>query len=156
MMEKRDALILSHLRNDARETLTRMSRKTSIPVSTIYDRLKAQESSIIKRYTALLDFNELGYNARCKVILKIAREKKEALEKFLISHISVNSLYKINNGFDFLVEGIFKSIKESEDFLEALEIKFGVKTKQVYYIIDDIKRESFMSDPELLGILGLV
>lgn len=155
MISKKDMVILSYLRKDARETLTRMSRKTSIPVSTIYDRLKTQEQEIIKGYTALLDFSKLGYNARCKIIIRVAREKRDELERFLLVHRNVNSLYKINNGFDFLIEGVFRNIRESEDFLEMLDTKFGVKTKQVYYIIDDIKREAFMADPEWVEKFGV-
>ncbi len=155
MINKKDLAILSHLRQDARETLTRMSRKTTIPVSTIYDRIKAQESSTIRGYTALLDFSKLGFNARCKIIVKVNREKREDVEKFLLSHQSINTLYKINNGFDFLMECIFRDIKESEEFLEALDMKFGVKTKQVYYIMDDIKREAFLADPVLVENFGM-
>ena len=156
MIPQKDMMILSHLRKDARETLTKMSRMTGIPVSTIYDRLKMHEKELIKGYTCLLDFSKLGYSARAKIIVKVAREKRDQLEHYLLSHESVNSLYKINNGFDFMVEGIFRDIKQSEDFLEALEIKFGVKSKQVYYIIDDIKREAFMAEPEMLDKFGFM
>ncbi len=155
MVNKKDMMIISNLRADARETLTKMSRKTGIPVSTIYDRLKAQEGDIINGYTALLDFSKLGYNARCKIIMKVNRDQRETVEKYLLTHQNVNSLYKINNGFDFLMEGVFKNIRECEDFLEVIEMKYGVKSKQVYYIIDDIKREAFMADPVWIEKFGL-
>jgi len=155
MMNKKDIAILSHLRKDARETLTKMSRMTTIPVSTIYDRMKAQENETIKGYTALLDFSRLGFNARCKIIIKVNRDKRDDVEKYLLSHQSINTLYKINNGFDFMMECIFRDMKGSEEFLENLDMKFGVKTKQVYYIIDDIKREAFMADPVLVERFGM-
>ena len=155
MMNKKDIAILSHLRKDARETLTKMSKMTTIPVSTIYDRMKAQENDTIKGYTALLDFSKLGFNARCKIIIKVNRDKRDDVEKYLLSHQSINTLYKINNGFDFMMECIFRDMKGSEEFLENLDMKFGVKTKQVYYIIDDIKREAFMADPVLVENFGM-
>lgn len=153
MLSKKDLIVLSHLRNDSRETLTKMSRKTSIPVSTLFDRIRMHENSIIKRYTAILDFTQLGYNSRAKIIIKVKREEREDVENYLQKHENINSLYKINNGYDFLVEGIFKHIKEVEDFMEQLEIKFKIKSSQVYYIIEDIKREEFLSDPELVDVV---
>ena len=153
MIGEKDMLIVSVLRSNARETLTRMSNKINIPISTIYDKLKLYEGGLIKKHTALIDFSKLGFNTRANIVLKVDREKRELLKEFLVKNNNVNSLYKINNGFDFMIEGVFKNLKELEDFFEALEIKFKVKTKQVYYIIDDIKRESFLSDPDALKLM---
>jgi hypothetical protein len=62
-------------------------------------------------------------------------------------------MYKINNGFDFLLEVVFRDISEMEDFLETVDERFKLKAKQVYYIIDDIVRENFMTQPEMIGVL---
>ena len=42
-MKKKDQILLSYLRKDARMPLTKMSKKTNIPVSTLFDRLKVNE-----------------------------------------------------------------------------------------------------------------
>ncbi|MBI4439643.1 hypothetical protein HY638_01615, partial [Candidatus Woesearchaeota archaeon] len=44
------------------------------------------------------------------------------------------------------------SIGALEEFLEKLSVQFRVKRKEVYHIIDDIKREEFLSDPQLACI----
>ena len=54
-----------------------------------------------------------------------------------------------------MVETIFKNIKELEEFLEVLEDRFTIKTKQVYYIIDEISKEKFFSDQIYLEILKI-
>ena len=148
-LNKKDMQIIAHLRQDARMSLTTMSRKTTIPVSTIFDRLKVCEEGLIQKHTSLLNFAKLGFDARANITLKVGKEKREELKQFLMKNENVNSVYKINNGFDFLVEGVFKSIKDLEVFLELLEERFGVTEKSVYYIIEDIKREGFMSDAAL-------
>ena len=63
------------------------------------------------------------------------------------------SIFRINNGFDFIVEAVFKNINELENFIESLEDKFKIKSKNVYYIIDEIKREKFMTDPRVVDLL---
>lgn len=147
MLNKKELLLMAYLRQNARETLTKLSRKTNVPISTIYDKLKQYENDIIKKHTSLLDFNKLGYTTRATIMLKVDRETKEMLKEFLFNNRSINSVYKINNGYDFLIEGVFKEIRELEDFIEKVEGKFKIKNKQVYYIIEDIKREGFMADP---------
>lgn len=149
-MNQKDLKIIAYLRQDARMPLTKMSRKTHIPVSTIFDRLKINENNIIVKHTSLLNFDKLGYNTRANITLKVDREDKEALKEFLVKSPSVNSVYKINNGFDFMIEGIFKQIKDMEEFIEDMEQKFKITDKKSFFIIEDLKREAFMSSPNLI------
>jgi Lrp/AsnC family transcriptional regulator, leucine-responsive regulatory protein len=149
-MNKKDMQIISYLRNDARIPLTKLSKQTSIPVSTIFDRLKIQENHLIVKHTSLIDFAKLGYYTRANITLKVDREDKEKLREFLMKHPSINSVYRINNGFDFMIEGIFRQIVDMEEFLENLEHKYKIAKKNAYFIIEDLKRETFMSDPQLL------
>jgi len=154
MINKKDLIVISYLRQNARETLTRLSKKTHIPVSTIYDKLKLHEHDVITKYTSLLDFSKLGFNTRANVMLKVKIDKRDEVKDYLIKNQNVNSVCKINNGFDFMVDVIFKHIKDMEDFIECIEQRFDIKDKEVYYVIDDIKRECFMNDPAVLEILG--
>ncbi len=52
-MKDMDLSVLAKLRQNARERLTKMSRKTSIPVTTLYNKIKTLESSIVKKHTSL-------------------------------------------------------------------------------------------------------
>lgn len=148
MLDKKEMLILTNIRSNARESLTRISRKTCIPVSTIFEKLKIYESGLIKKYTSLIDFTQLGYNTRATILLKVTKEYKDKLREHLLINKSLNSVYKINNGYDFMLEGIFKEIKDVEVFLEKLENDFGVTEKYVYYIIDELRKEDFLSTPD--------
>ncbi|MBU1854102.1 MAG: Lrp/AsnC family transcriptional regulator [Nanoarchaeota archaeon] len=148
-MDKKDILFLTYLRNNARETLTVISRKTKIPISTLYDRLKNQEKDVITRHATLIDFSKLGYLCKVNIAIKVDIAVRNDVKQFLMCQNCVNSLFKINNGFDFLIEGVFLHIKEMEDFMERFEKKFKILDKKVHYIIEDIKREAFMSEPLL-------
>lgn len=149
MLKDKELRIISFLRQNARMGLTEMSRKTGIPISTIYETLKANSGGLIKKITCIVDFRELGFNVRANIMLSVRRDQRDKLVEFLMRNANVNSLYRINNGYDLLVEGIFRSIGELEEFLDRIEAQFRVKGKQVFYIIEDIKREEFMSEPGL-------
>jgi DNA-binding Lrp family transcriptional regulator len=149
-MRKADLLFLSLLRQDARQTLTAISKKTRIPISTLYDKLKHQEQEFIMKHTTIVNFTKLGYNCRAKIMFAAIKEDREKLRSFLSEHGSINSLFKINNGFDFMVEGIFQTVNELEDFVEMIESTFKISEKKIFYIIEDVKRESFLARPELV------
>ncbi len=152
MVQKKDLMVVSCLRQNARETLTHMSRRIHLPISTIYDRLKNQENDLIVKHTSLLDFAKLGFTTRVTVAFRVERAGRNPLELFLSNHPCVNSLYKINNGYDFLVDGIFRHLKDLQYFIESIEDRFPILEKQLYYIVDDIKRENFLSNPESIDL----
>lgn len=151
-MKKTDLLIISSLRQNARAKLTEISRKTRIPVSTIFDKIKIHEGTVIRKHTALVDFSKLGYNTRANIILKVKKEDREPVREFLMKNSCINSAFKINNGYDFLIEAVFRNIKEVEDFIESLEEKFSIKAKQVFYVIDELKKEAFLSSPTMVSL----
>jgi DNA-binding Lrp family transcriptional regulator len=152
-MKRSDLLFLTLLRQDARQTLTAMSRKTNIPISTLYDKLKTHEKGVITRHTTLLDFAKLGYNCRAKIMLACTVQDKDKLRQYLKESGCINSLFKINNGFDFMAEGIFESVNALDSFIEGLEKLFTIVEKKVYYVIEDIRRENFLARPEQVSEL---
>ena len=152
-MNKKDMYILSQLRTDSRMRLTKMSRITRIPVSTLYDRIRLQQGKLIQKHTSIIDFNKLGFNARAKIMLKVKQDQRELLKEYLLMHQNINSVYKINNGYDFLAEAVFRNLQELDCFIEALDEKFKIEQKDSYHIIDDIKREGFLSDQKTVELL---
>ena len=153
MIEAKDAILLAHLRKNARATLTDISRETDIPVSTIFERLKGSLSKYVKKYTCILDNTQTGFTARATLILKVDKEQKAEIGQFLIKHQNVNTLYRINNGYDFLADVIFKQMIELEEFIELLETRYKVKHRDVYFIIDEVKQEGFMADPNSVQLV---
>ncbi len=136
--------LLTHLRENSRVKLTTVSRKTNIPISTLFDLLKELQDHLIAKSTILLDFSNLGYHVKAQVILKVDRKQKEKLKQHLFFHQNVNSIYKTNSGSDFIVETIHKNIKELDNFVESLHQKFNIEDHKIQYLIDDIKREGFV------------
>lgn len=147
MLREKDLKILQHLRKNARQKLTSISRATGIPVTTIYDRIRAQEKKLIKKHTSLMNFSELGYHTKALIALKISSSREE-FEKFIRSHPSTNSFYKINYDYDYLVEAVFKDMKEANEFTEQLRCNFGVLYFKTFFILDDIEREVFLPKNE--------
>lgn len=141
----KDAQIIAHLRKDGRAGLTHLSRMTGLAVSTIFDHLKA--STTITRHCALLDFSSIGFGCRAMILLRTTKEKKRELGQHLARHPYVNNLHRINNGLDYCIEGIFRDMGHIERFIETIEDRFPIKSKEVHYLLEEMKREGFLTDP---------
>ena len=153
LISKKDLQIVCSFRNNARENLTTASRKLRIPVSTIYDRLKKYQGTLIKRHTTLLDFKKLGYSLKVMFAIKTDKDHRDTLLKHLESHHRVNSVYRVSNNSDFMVEVLFKDLRELNQFKEKIE-DVGAKDIQEFYVVDDIKRESFLSNQNVVDLIA--
>ena len=142
-MKLKQLQLLAHLQENSREKLTTISKKTSIPISTLFDMLRELQGSVISKSTVLLNFEELGYHTRAQIFVKVASKDKLRVQKHFLCHSNVNNIYKINNGWDFVIQTVHKSVKELDRFLEKVSMDFVIENKEIYYLIDDIKREGF-------------
>ncbi|MGV8162693.1 MAG: Lrp/AsnC family transcriptional regulator [Candidatus Nanoarchaeia archaeon] len=153
MLKEKELLILSHFRTDARISLTKLSKLTKVPVSTIFDKMKEyKRENVIRKYTSLIDFKKLGYEIRMQMLLSTGRDVRDPLQKFLVQHPKVNNVFRINNGFDFLIESFFKNMEELDGFMRELE-DFNPLQKKEFFVMEDLKREEFLGNSTVVGII---
>lgn len=142
MLREKELMIISELRKNARIPLTEISAKTKTPVSTVFSKIKKYEKGIINKHTSLVSFAKLGLTWT-KILLKVKRKDRERLKEFALNNKNVNSLFEINHGYDFLLETIHKNQNQLKDFIEELEERFELEQRDVYAVINDLKREGF-------------
>jgi len=137
-------MILNELRKNARISMLDVAKKSNIPLSTVYDKVKDYEGDIIKKHTSIIDFSRVGYLSRMLVALKVTKEARGTIQTFLERHPNVNTLQRVNSGFDYLVEIITQNPVMLKDILEEIEMQNGFIEKKCFDIIDEIKREAFL------------
>lgn len=147
--EKRDKILMQHLRKHTKESLWKLSHKAKIPVSTIYHRLKQLEEQAILKYTVLVNFSSLGYQGQAFISLKISKIDRDEVIVYLENHSKVNSIYEVHNGYDLLLEVIFSDLKEVEDFVEEMKKDFPIEKANIMSVIRSIKKETFAGDENL-------
>ncbi len=133
--------LLKHLRDDSRKSLAQISKEIDVPVSTLFNRMKALEGDVIVKHVSLLDYEKIGFSV--KVNFAIKAEKKEQLKKYLSECLHVNTLSSLVDGYDFYAECIFKDMKEMGGFKDALQ-QFNITSLNEIFILDEIKREGFV------------
>ncbi|HHE36582.1 MAG TPA: Lrp/AsnC family transcriptional regulator [Candidatus Woesearchaeota archaeon] len=142
-LSNKDLLILRHLRGDARKSFTRISKQTSIPVTTVFDNYhRLVELGVITRHTSIIDFNKLGFFFRSFVLVK-TRGGKELLS-YLEDHVNVNSVFRISV-YDFMIDAVFPTIREFYSFLEEIR-SFGIVRLEIHDVIEHIKKEDFFCE----------
>lgn len=150
-LKQDDFLILRYLRQNARENLTCISRKTKIPVSTLFDRLKQLEKGAIHRYASLLDFRKIGFTVRPTLMIRCDPTDREELKKYLFYNEHVNTLTRVNNGYDYLAECIFKDMDTHQAFIDHLA-PFRASIKE-HFVLEELKRETFLSNDANLALV---
>ena len=152
MLRKKELLLLSCLRQHGRMSLTQASKRTRIPISTLFEKLKRYNKEFIRRSTVLLNFEALGYGTRASIFLRTTKNYRDSLEQTLMDDESINTVFKITNGWDFQIEGIFRNLQELQNFLERLEEAYPLE-KQIHFILSDLKKEEFLISSDKTGKL---
>jgi len=151
-LKKKDVMILSHLRRHARIPLTELSRKSGIPVSTLFDKLKTA-TPFVKRFTILMDFLPLGFATRAIVVVKVHKKDREDVKTFVAKNKSINSVYKVNNGYDYCLDIVVRDMKELEDLLQHMEEHWKIEKRLVFYLLEIVKEEEFLTSPDCVQML---
>ncbi|MGM5485411.1 MAG: Lrp/AsnC family transcriptional regulator [Nanobdellota archaeon] len=142
-MQEKDIPIISHLRKDARTPLTEISRATKIPKSTVSERIRTYNESIFHKHTSLLNFKHIGYNVRTKILFSVDKGREEEFLEHMKDHENTNNIYRVTNGFDFLIDAVFRKTEDLYRFYEEAEDKGSTDSKE-YFVLQEIAREKFM------------
>ena len=148
LFDTKDMEILACLRRDARQPLKSMSKQVNLPISTVYDRIKKLESNgLIETYTILINYKKMQHPIKATIFLKANNEDRQRIEDMVFGSIYTNTLIKLTGDeYNYLLESIFPSMDALATFVEKLGTSFNLEKHKVYYVINEIKRESFMKN----------
>lgn len=146
-MQNKETELIAALRRNSRISLAKLSKEAQIPKSTLFDKLRHHERSIILKHTSLIDFKKLGYVSRVFITIKTTIDYRSRLHQFFFTHMNVNNLFIIDSGFDFFVDAVFKDEKEKEDFIAYVKANFPILSINVHAVADHVRRESFLETP---------
>ncbi len=143
-IDKKRKIFLKCLRENSREKLTSISKRTKIPISTLYDFMKEfKRSGVIRKNTVLVDFSLLGHNCHAQIFLNVEYSQLEDVRLYLEACSNVNSIYKVNNRWNLIVEVFKKNVRGLDTFVEDLRKNFEIKNIEIHYLIEEIKKEGF-------------
>lgn len=144
-MNEKELKILSHLRKDARTSLSSISLEVGMPLSTVYDKInRMHRNNLIKKYTLLLDLPKLGYPCHNIQVIKISSLKQRELLLFLQKHANVNSIHNTFGDYNIIVETVHRNVAEHYTFLEELKKIFEISDILEFPLVEEVVKEKFI------------
>lgn len=152
-MKIKDLLIISYLRQNSRESLVTLSKKTGIPVSTIFEKLKTNFNNFVERSTVLINVKEINLQLHILLFIKVARDQKQEFQQKIRKNIFVNAIYKINNGYDYILEIYLPNMIFLDRFIDDINRNYQILDYKIEFISEIIEREKFLNDPQTIDFL---
>ena len=134
-MDKKDKTILELLNENSKLTTNQISKKTTIPITTIHNRIKKLEKEgIITGYTLKLDYKKIG--------------------KPITAYMLLTVTYTLPDGKKLRQEDIAKTIKKLEE-VEEVNIMTGITDILIKVRIKDIDQLNTFVIDKLRNIEGI-
>jgi Lrp/AsnC family leucine-responsive transcriptional regulator len=149
-MDSKDELILQALRRDASASKRDIAKRTGIPLTTVFHRIRGMEKDgTIKKYTVDLDFGRIGYSLQAFVfasvkqnpaeVSKVSQQDiaKEIVRKFS----SVESVSIVTGELDLIIKARFKSVAALNKFITGeLRNMKGIDKTVTSIVLEEISQ----------------
>ncbi len=140
MVDELDNRILNIIMENSKLSYRKIAARTGVSVATIMHRVNALEKSgVIRKYSASLDHEKLGYDVSVIVEMKISRGKLIEVEKKIATHPSVSSVFDVTGQADSIIIASFKTRKELDTFLKKIQTYEFVERVETKLILNTVK-----------------
>lgn len=134
--------ILNALINNSKKSYRELAKEAHVSVATVSNKLKELEKEkIIKKYTTLIDYDELGYDTHVFIKIRVSQGKEFVVEKKLLNDLHVSAIYDITGDFDVLVIARFRNRKDLDKYLKKIQTFEFVNRVQTNLILNTIVEE---------------
>ncbi|AAL81667.1 transcriptional regulator [Pyrococcus furiosus DSM 3638] len=123
-----DKKIIEILQKDGKVPLREISKITGLAESTIHERIKRlRESGVIKKFTAVVNPEALGYNILAFILIKVKAGKYSEVASKLVKYPEIVEVYETTGDYDMVVKIRTKNSEELNNFLDMVGSIEGVE-----------------------------
>jgi len=141
------AKVLEEYLRDSRQSIREVARKIGVSSGTVASRLKDMENvGIIRRYSAVLDYEKLGYELTAITEVIVSDGKMIEVCETIAKMSQTTGVYNVTGDADIMVLGKFRSRRELSDFTKKLlTIPHVLRTKT--HLVLNTMKEDFSTIP---------
>ncbi len=140
--DERDRDIINVLVDNARLSYRQIAKKVGLSVVTVLNRVKKLEKEkIIKNYSAVIDYEKLGYDVSVIIQIRISKGKLFEVEQKIATNPNVSMVYDHTGNFDATIVAKFKNSKLMDNFLKKIQTYDFVERTETKLILNTLKEE---------------
>ena len=142
-MDRTDKKILRCLKENSRQTASRISGTIHLSVSAVIERIrKLERTGLIQKYTVVLNEKQLGNTLTVFVSLRLSHAKyHEAFEREILAYEDVCECHAIAGDMDYLLKIVTSSTSSLELIHQDLRRLPGVCGLKTLYVLSTVKHE---------------
>ena len=101
--------------------------------------IKTLEKDVIKKYTVILDYEQMGYGIEVIFEVRISKGKLFEVEQKIAHHPNVIAVYDITGDFDSVIIARFPNRRKMDEFLKKMQTYSFVERTYTKVILNTIK-----------------
>ena len=118
-LDEIDLRILGSILKDARKSYRKIADDINVSPPTVLSRVqKLEKGSIIKSYSAVLDYEKLGYDLTAVIEVTAVKGKITEVQKHISKFPNVCAVYDITGLTDMIIVAKFRNREELSNFVK--------------------------------------
>ena len=136
-----DIKILNALLENSRNSFRQIAKKVGVSPATVMTHINALEKNgVIKGYSALLDYEKLGFEFNVIIEVKVSHGKLHEVEKKLAEDFNVFAVYDATGEFDTTVIARFRNRRALDAYVKKIQ-KFEFVERTLTKLILETQKE---------------
>jgi len=102
---------------------------------------KLEKEKIIKKYTALIDYEKIGFDIVVLIQVRISQGKSVEVERKVAKNPNVFAIYDVTGDQDSVILARFQNRRKMNDFIKKLQTFDFVERSETKLVLEIIKEE---------------
>ena len=146
--ENLDERLINELLVDGRASLRSLAEDLDVSVTTVSNHLSdLEDRDIIRGYTPIVDYGELGYDVTAVIQLKVEGDALPDITERLQDHRQMVSVYEVTGDHDIIAIGKFTDTDHMNEGIKELLIDPDIKESNTSVVLNTVtENEQFQLD----------
>ncbi len=145
MVDETSQKVLEEYLQDSRQSFREVARKIGISSGTVANRIKElEETGVIKKYTAQLDYEKLGYELTAITEIIVSEGMMIEVGNEISTIRNTISVYNVTGDSDILVIAKFRTRQELSDFTKTILKMANVVRTKTHVVLNTLKEDPML------------
>ena len=137
-LDLKDHKIIAQLRENSRQSIRDIAKKTKLRPSTVHERIrKLEKNKVIERFTLKLNNKAVGENFIAFMLISSDKQ----IEEMHFKNEHIREVFGVTGEYDLLLKLKFADIEEFNNFVIRFRNDTGIKKTQTMVVTVNIKEE---------------